>query len=148
MFLFLKKTIPVEMQYYEETQNLIVMLKTEYPDPFITNTVIYRLEPYNNVPYSAEIIYDDQSYYNSIDRFSDTRFCAVGEMKSGGHSILSKDILLFSNNYCATSDFVDVSIVRESLVSGGSFNLSLYPLNTTNDSIIVNSKQYKIDCLH
>ena len=136
------------MQYFDEEDILLVMLETEYPSVGNLNTLIYRLEPYNTTPYSAQYIYDPSSSFFHLDRFSNNRYCAVGELKTGGHSFLASDILSFANNQCVVSNSVNVVISPEQLLTGGNLFLNNYQAVSDSLKSVLKNKNYNINCIN
>ena len=134
-----EKTIPMEMQYFEEDSTLILLLNTEYPTMGSENSIFYRLKPYSTLPYAADLIYDSNAYYYSIARFSDNRFCTVGELKTGGHSFIAKDHNTFHLGQCVTDSTVKVTDISLGIMSGSYNYQSNEPCLNHSETIIPTS---------
>jgi hypothetical protein len=81
-----------EMKYFPNYHTLLLLQTNLYPDESTTNSVIYYLKPYNTYSYPSLLIYDNHSYYYSLDRYSNMKVLATGELKSLSHSYLIHDI--------------------------------------------------------
>ncbi|MBQ6956465.1 MAG: hypothetical protein IJP80_07620 [Bacteroidales bacterium] len=109
----LQKSAPYnEMKYFPVYKTLLLMQTNEYPAITTTNTAIYYLDPYKTTAYNALTVYDSNSYYYSLDRFSNNEFLATGELKSLSHSFLIHDILSSPQFQCLEGDYNMISPVN------------------------------------
>ena len=141
-----EKTIPMVMQYFEEDSTLILLLNTEYPTMGTENSIFYRLKPYNTPPYTADLIYDGNAHYYSISRFRDERFCSVGELKSGGHSFITKNHNTFHFGKCVADNTVKVGGVTLGIMSSSIGSQSNEPCLYHSETIIPTSGTHTINC--
>ena len=88
------------MKYFPINNTLLLLQTNYYPNHSAENSVFYYLEPYNTSTYNALTIYDNDSYYYSLDRFSSNLFLATGELKALSHSFLIHDIMSVPQTIC------------------------------------------------
>lgn len=112
----LQKSAPYnEMKYFPDNQTLLLLQTNDYPVLFTTNSVFYYLDPYTTIPYNALTVFDNSSYYYSLDRFAKYSVLATGELKALSHSFLMHDITALPQFKCLDGDYNTVTPINTPL---------------------------------
>ena len=84
------KPVPEEMVFSLYDGTLLLLQKTEYPSNTTPQSVVYELDPYSN-NYSANVNYNLNGYYTSMDCFSSQVFILTGLGANMHHCFLLKN---------------------------------------------------------
>ena len=100
-----------EMRYFREYSTLLLLHNNYYPTLNNINSVIYYLDPFNTLPYSALLTYNANYYYYSLDRYPGSHFLATGKEKTKCHSFMIHDSQSQPKFNCLQSDNENVYII-------------------------------------
>ncbi len=128
------KNMENEMLYFKEDGTLLVLQTNCYPNnnsPY--ESIIYKLKAFTNATYYVDLLYDQNAYYNSLDRYQGNKqFIATGELKTTGHTFFKRNIDASYNSQCFSANTEKVIITPSPTVPATNPQINQEFLQTTN----------------
>ncbi len=138
-FSLANKIMENEMQYFKEDGMLLVLQTNAYPNhnsPY--QSIIYRLKAFATIPYTVDLLYDQNAFYYSLDKYQgNMRFIATGELKTNGHTFFIRDKNAQYKSSCFSSNTENVFIMQTPTATGS--EIATPPVN--NETIITITPQ-------
>lgn len=87
-----QKTMPDDLLYLPYDQSLLLLLTAgDFPSHGHLSSIVYYLDPYANVSYTADFMYDENLRWHSLDRMPVSHFVVGGKKISDTRSYVIRD---------------------------------------------------------